>query len=135
MAWAPAGGRKSRRSPPPPLEISFFLCYKGDLLATFFSVEGLFATILSLWGRPFSPCGDLFGLAPPPPLRKFLRVPMRTRTYKCSIIMTAYMAALFFFNLRLYGHSHGHGHGHSDSHSHSHTEPNMAAMVRNGNNS
>ena len=71
------GGGKSRPSPPPPFEKRKFFGYIVGLFATFFSFwrpfhhVGTFLLLFTLWWRPF--------LGLPPPLRKFLQVPMIAR--------------------------------------------------------
>ena len=73
-AWAPAGGGKSRRSPPPGKKIGAIL---GAFLLLFLHMRVFFILFLSLclWGAfftmwgpfcsLFSMVGTFFGLAPP----------------------------------------------------------------------
>ena len=79
LAWAPAGGGKSKPSPPHPRKKKLF-GYIGGLFATFSLYGALFATFLSFLGA-FSLCGSLFatfyfmvgaflGACPPPPPTK-----------------------------------------------------------------
>ena len=90
QAWALAGGGgKSRPSPPPPpppppskIKKNILGLYWGPFCYFFFIwgrfcyvflILRAFLLLFTSWWRPF------FGLAPPPPLRKFLQAPMIAR--------------------------------------------------------
>ena len=88
QAWAPAGGGKSKPSPPPLEKKRSSLAILGAFLLLFLHMGPFLLRFSHFWG-PFyhvgaflllftSWWGPFWGRAPPP-LRKFLRAPMIAR--------------------------------------------------------